>query len=133
MAEICLSELTTPALHWSEGAADGRRRAGGQVWLAEAWVPGEGARSRRPAGLIYRRPGARYHLLKPEYLVGRVRELQRAFRPRVVLVHVDVEDPVAALGDVTATALRSDCTLICAWSHEGAAQSLSRPLAPDII
>ena len=60
----------------------------------------------------------RFHLLKPEYLVGRVRELRRAFRLRVVLVHVDVDDPVAALGDVTALALRSDCTLICAWSYE---------------
>ena len=60
----------------------------------------------------------RFHLLKPEYLVGRVRELQRAFRLRVVLVHVDVDDPVAALGDVTALTLRSDCTLVCAWSYE---------------
>lgn len=50
--------------------------------------------------------------------MGRVRELQRAFRLRVVLVHVDVDDPVAALGDVTALTLRSDCTLICAWSYE---------------
>jgi len=57
-----------------------------------------------------------------------VRELQRAFRPSVVLVHVDVDDPVAALGDVTATALRSDCTLICAWSHQ--ARLGARPGAP---
>ena len=64
------------------------------------------------------RAARRFHLLKPEYLVGRVRELQRAFRLRVVLVHVDVDDPVAALGDVTALTLRSDCTLVCAWSYE---------------
>ena len=65
--------------------------------------------------------------------MGRVRELQRAFRPRVVLVHVDVEDPVAALGDVTATALRSDCTLICAWSHEARPSRCPVRSRPNVI
>ena len=73
----------------------------------------------------------RFHLLKPEYLVGRVRELQRAFRLRVVLVHVDVDDPVAALGDVTALTLRSDCTLVCAWSYEARAWQALLPDRPQ--
>lgn len=32
------------------------------------------------------------------------------------VVHVDVEDPVASLGEVTLTAALHDCSLVCAWS-----------------
>ncbi len=64
-----------------------------------------------------RMPG-RYHLLKPTYIYGRIKELQRAFRTRVLLCHVDVDDVVEPLAQVTKAALLNDCTLICAWSHE---------------
>lgn len=60
----------------------------------------------------------RYHLLKPTYIYGRIKELQRAFRTRVLLCHVDVDDVVEPLAQVTKAALLNDCTLICAWSHE---------------
>ncbi|KAL6004402.1 hypothetical protein ACLOJK_004955 [Asimina triloba] len=60
----------------------------------------------------------RYHLLHPEYLYFRIRELQKTFKLRVVLCHIDVEDVVKPLQEVTRTALLHDCTLLCAWSLE---------------
>ena len=61
---------------------------------------------------------ARYHLLKPLYIHGRIKELQRAFRLRILLCHVDVDDAVEPLGQITKIALLNDCVLICAWSPE---------------
>lgn len=66
----------------------------------------------------------RYHLLHPDYLYFRIRELQKSYRLRVVLCHVDVEDVIKPLHDVTKTALLNDCTLFCAWSVEECARYL---------
>ncbi|BDA42501.1 DNA excision repair protein ERCC-1 [Coccomyxa sp. Obi] len=66
----------------------------------------------------------RYHLLKPTYIYGRIKELQRAFRTRVLLCHVDVDDVVEPLGQVTKAALLNECILICAWSPEECARYL---------
>ncbi|KAF7809689.1 DNA excision repair protein ERCC-1 [Senna tora] len=60
----------------------------------------------------------RYHLLHPDYLYYRIRELQKNFKLRVVLCHVDVEDVMKPLLEVTKTALLHDCTLVCGWSLE---------------
>lgn len=60
----------------------------------------------------------RFHLLKPEYVHHRLKELQRSFRLRVLLCHVDVEDAVAPLATVTKVAIANECTLFCAWSPE---------------
>ncbi|XP_034572997.1 DNA excision repair protein ERCC-1 isoform X2 [Setaria viridis] len=60
----------------------------------------------------------RYHLLHPDYLYYRIRELQKNFRLRVILCHVDVEDVVKPLHEITRTALLHDCTLLCGWSLE---------------
>ncbi|CAN6581991.1 unnamed protein product [Malus baccata var. baccata] len=60
----------------------------------------------------------RYHLLHPDYLYFRIRELQKNFKLRVVLCHVDVEDVIKPLLEVTKTALLHECTLLCGWSLE---------------
>ncbi|KAL2325474.1 hypothetical protein Fmac_024532 [Flemingia macrophylla] len=60
----------------------------------------------------------RYHLLHPDYLYYRIRELQKNYKLRVVLCHVDVEDVKKPLLEVTKTALLHDCTLLCGWSLE---------------
>ncbi|CAN1232798.1 DNA excision repair protein ERCC-1 [Linum perenne] len=60
----------------------------------------------------------RYHLLHPEYLYYRIRELEKNYKLRVVLCHVDVADVTKPLLEVTKTALLHDCTLLCAWSLE---------------
>jgi DNA repair protein Rad10 len=66
----------------------------------------------------------RFHLLRPEYLHGRLRELGRAFRLRVVLVLVDAEDAAAPLADVTRACIAHEATLICAFSAQEAARYL---------
>ncbi|KAF3454430.1 hypothetical protein FNV43_RR04877 [Rhamnella rubrinervis] len=60
----------------------------------------------------------RYHLLHPDYLYYRIRELQKTFKLRVVLCHIDVEDVVKPLLEVTKTSLLHECTLLCGWSLE---------------
>jgi len=60
----------------------------------------------------------RYHLLKPEYIHHRIKELQRSFRLRVLLCHVDIDDVVEPLQQITRAALLNDVTLICSWSPE---------------
>ncbi|XP_066386796.1 DNA excision repair protein ERCC-1-like isoform X3 [Miscanthus floridulus] len=60
----------------------------------------------------------RYHLLHPDYLYYRIRELQKNFRLSVILCHVDVEDVIKPLHEITRTALLHDCTLLCGWSLE---------------
>ena len=59
----------------------------------------------------------RYHLLKPDYIHFRIRELQRSFNLRVLLCHVDVDDVVEPLQQVTKAAIANHLTLVCAWSE----------------
>ena len=42
----------------------------------------------------------RSHLLKPEYIHHRIKELQRSFRLRLILCHVDTDDAVEPLAQV---------------------------------
>ncbi|ESR46507.1 hypothetical protein CICLE_v10003828mg [Citrus x clementina] len=60
----------------------------------------------------------RYHLLHPDYLYYCIRELQKNFMLRFVLCHLDVEDVVKPLLEVTKTTLLHDCTLLCAWRNK---------------
>ncbi|GIL51687.1 hypothetical protein Vafri_7624 [Volvox africanus] len=46
------------------------------------------------------------------------------FRLTVLLVHVDVDDVIKPLGEVTRAAVVGDCTLVCAWSPEECARWL---------
>lgn len=49
----------------------------------------------------------RFHLLKPEYIHHRIKQLQRSFRLRVILCHVDVDDVVECLAQVRLGIARS--------------------------
>lgn len=60
----------------------------------------------------------RFHLLKPDYIHHRIKELQRSFRLRVLMCHVDIDDVIEPLQQITRAALLNDVTLICGWSHE---------------
>ncbi|XP_055825639.1 DNA excision repair protein ERCC-1 isoform X2 [Solanum dulcamara] len=59
-----------------------------------------------------------------DYLLGQntcalyLRELQKNYRLRIILCHVDVEDVMKPLLEVTRTSLLHDCTLLCGWSLE---------------
>lgn len=44
--------------------------------------------------------------------------MQKNFKLRVILCHVDLEDVVKPLHEITRTALLHDCTLLCGWSLE---------------
>lgn len=61
---------------------------------------------------------ARYHLLHPEYILHRIKEQLRAWGLIVVLCHIDIEDTVKPLGEVSKAAVTNGCTLVCAWSPE---------------
>lgn len=42
----------------------------------------------------------RFHLLKPEYIYHRIKELQRSYRLSIIMCHVDTEDAVEPLAQV---------------------------------
>ncbi|KAK8964005.1 DNA excision repair protein ERCC-1 [Platanthera guangdongensis] len=60
----------------------------------------------------------RYHLLHPDYLYYRIKELQKNFKLHIILCHIDVEDAVKPLLEITRTSIFHDCTLLCGWSFE---------------
>jgi len=66
----------------------------------------------------------RYHLLKPEYIYSRMKELGRAYRLRVLLVYVDTEDAVEPLAQVTRAAIGNDFTLLCGFTVQECARYL---------
>jgi len=66
----------------------------------------------------------RFHLLKPEYVHHRIRQLQHSFRLRLLLCHVAVADVVECLGQVVKAAVLNECTLVCAFSTEECARYL---------
>lgn len=51
----------------------------------------------------------RFHLLKPEYVHHRIKQLQRGYRLRIILCHVDVDDVVEPLSQVTADSTSAPC------------------------
>ena len=59
----------------------------------------------------------RYHLLNPNYVHTRIKEIGRAYRLRVLLVHVDTEDSVEPLAQVTRAAIGNEFTLLCGFSN----------------
>lgn len=73
---------------------------------------------RRCTGFSSLHAPCRFHLLKPEYIHGRIRELQRAYALRVLLCYVDIDDVVLPLGQIIKTALLNHMTLVCAWSPQ---------------
>jgi DNA excision repair protein ERCC-1 len=61
---------------------------------------------------------SRYHLLHPEYILSRIKELLRSYRQTILIVFVDTEDAAKPLGDVTRVAVLQEITLVCGWSVE---------------
>lgn len=60
----------------------------------------------------------RFHLLKPDYIHHRIKELQRSFRLRVLMCYVDIDDVIEPLQQITRAAILNGVTLICGWSSE---------------
>ncbi|XP_069738642.1 DNA excision repair protein ERCC-1 isoform X6 [Phaenicophaeus curvirostris] len=66
----------------------------------------------------------RYHHLHPDYIHERLRLLGRSYELRVLLLQVDVKDPLQALKDLAKVCILADCTLLLAWSPEEAGRYL---------
>jgi DNA repair protein Rad10 len=64
----------------------------------------------------------RYHMQKRDYIYGRMQQLQKGFKLRVLVCLVDQEECQKTLLDVHTAALVNGWTLILAWSPEEAAR-----------
>lgn len=55
-----------------------------------------------------------------------MRELQRCYRLRILLVHLDAPDggPADVLRDLTTLSMAHEFSLVCAWSHVECARYL---------
>jgi DNA excision repair protein ERCC-1 len=72
----------------------------------------------------------RYHLLKPEYIHTRMRNVRTwgktlgTIKSRILIVQVDTEDTQTALAQVTKAAIHNDFTLFCGFSAAECARYL---------
>lgn len=66
----------------------------------------------------------RYHMLHPNYLYRRIKEVGSDFRLRIVLCQVDVEDNMKALLELNKLCFTHRFTLILSWSALEAARYL---------
>lgn len=66
----------------------------------------------------------RYHQLHPNYLARRLGELLHHFTLRIVLLLVDASDPEKPILEITQQVMRTDFTLVLAWSPAEAARYL---------
>ncbi|KJE98059.1 excision repair enzyme ERCC-1 [Capsaspora owczarzaki ATCC 30864] len=66
----------------------------------------------------------RYHLLHPEYLWQRMRELRNMYELRILLILVDIKDTQRVLRELTTVTVRFKFTVVLAWSEDEAARYL---------
>jgi len=66
----------------------------------------------------------KYSMVYPKYLNARMNSVKTAYRTRVLLCYVDMEDPAGPLELVTKAAFINNWSLICAWSSEEMARYL---------
>ncbi|KAG8225903.1 hypothetical protein J437_LFUL006135 [Ladona fulva] len=62
----------------------------------------------------------RYHILNPDYIHERLKQLKNLYELRVLLVQVDASDPHHALKYLTRVCLLANLTLMLAWNPEEA-------------
>ncbi|CAM9313930.1 unnamed protein product [Discosporangium mesarthrocarpum] len=65
-----------------------------------------------------------FHLLRPDYLVQRIKSLAMHYTLRVLLCMVDVEDNVQPLLEMNKITVLNDFTLVLAWTPQEAARYL---------
>ncbi|ELU13340.1 hypothetical protein CAPTEDRAFT_166856 [Capitella teleta] len=80
----------------------------------------------------------RYHLLTPNYIHERLKQLGHCYNLRVLLVLIDVKDPHHCLQELASVCILSDCTLMVAFSPEEAGRYLEtyksfETKPPDLI
>lgn len=57
----------------------------------------------------------RYHLLHPEYIHGRIKNLAHSYALRLMIVHCDVDNHQAAMKELTKVCIVNEYTMIVAW------------------
>ncbi len=62
----------------------------------------------------------KFHMLKPDYIAGRLAPLKLQYRTRVLLILMDIEDPSQPLFEATKLASTNNFTVILSWSEEEA-------------
>jgi len=80
----------------------------------------------------------KYHLLCPDYVQPRMKQVTNAFKCKILLCLVDIEESKKALKEITRLALACNFTVILAWSKQEAARyietfKLYENKSPDII
>ncbi|KAL3929321.1 MAG: hypothetical protein SGARI_004782, partial [Bacillariaceae sp.] len=73
----------------------------------------------------------KYHQLYPQYIYKRLGELGNAFKVRVLLVFVDVDDCANSLLQLNKLGVTNELTVILAWSEQEAARYLETFKALD--
>lgn len=58
----------------------------------------------------------RYHLLHPEYIHGRIKNLGQSYGLRLMIVHCDVDNHQAAMRELTKVCIINEYTMIVAWT-----------------
>eukprot|EP00494_Astrolonche_serrata_P025416 UN25677 len=66
----------------------------------------------------------RFHLLQPKYIHSRLTKLGRAYKLRILLCLIDVEDVERVLEELTLLCFRCNLTLVCVWSTKEGARYL---------
>ncbi|ORY89614.1 restriction endonuclease type II-like protein [Leucosporidium creatinivorum] len=66
----------------------------------------------------------RYHLLHPEYIHGRIKNLAHSYALRLMIVHCDVDNHQAAMKELTKVCIVNEYTMIVAWSAQEVARYL---------
>ncbi len=80
----------------------------------------------------------KYHVIYPNYIYDKLNELRNSYQLKVLLVLVDHIEFQSSLKELTKLAIRTNCTLMLAWSYEEAANYLENykqfaERTPDII
>jgi DNA excision repair protein ERCC-1 len=66
----------------------------------------------------------KYHRLHPEYIYGRIRDLQGKYNLRILLVMVDIETHEESLKELSKTSLINNVTVVLSWSAQEAGRYL---------
>ena len=66
----------------------------------------------------------KYHVIYPDYIYDKLNDLRNAYQLKILLVLIDHIEYQSALKELTKLSIRTNCTLILAWSYEEAANHI---------
>ncbi|KAL9089618.1 MAG: hypothetical protein Q9165_005650 [Trypethelium subeluteriae] len=66
----------------------------------------------------------KYHRLHPEYIYGRIRQLQGRYNLRIILTMVDIQNHEESIKELSKTSLINNVTIMLCWSAQEAGRYL---------